>query len=301
MKSNVDLFEDTISEKFKKLQVDFAVNEKHVKRLTGDFEDVVEQLTVKVDELKVENAVKTITDINEQNLFKVKGELEDKVTRLEGLIEEYKEKVAPTVKVGKMEISEGLLNIPPSVDNSDPLTPLDQNFVTMDQLQKHYKLFVNRVQQQLATLGGGGEVFLARMEVVAVGSGIQTDGYVLKWDTASSLFVPGEASSSIAGIATTATSYFKDVEVSGDLDVSGDLVYDEAVARNWNITGVATAARFIGTDLSISGVTTVSTLDITGIATVGILTAYESISIGGTNIFTAIEGRTTIGLALALG
>ncbi len=301
LKSNVDLFEDTISEKFKKLQVDFAVNEKHVKRLTGDFEDVVEQLTVKVDELKVENAVKTITDINEQNLFKVKGELEDKVTRLEGLIEEYKEKVAPTVKVGKMEISEGLLNIPPSVDNSDPLTPLDQNFVTMDQLQKHYKLFVNRVQQQLATLGGGGEVFLARMEDVAVGSGIQTDGYVLKWDTASSLFVPGEASSSIAGIATTATSYFKDVEVSGDLDVSGDLVYDEAVARNWNITGVATAARFIGTDLSISGVTTVSTLDITGIATVGILTAYESISIGGTNIFTAIEGRTTIGLALALG
>ena len=171
----------------------------------------------------------------------------------------------------------------------------------MDQLQKHYKLFVNRVQQQLATLGGGGEVFLARMEDVAVGSGIQTDGYVLKWDTASSLFVPGEASSSIAGIATTGTSYFKDVEVSGDLDVSGDLVYDEAVARNWNITGVATATRFIGTDLNISGVTTVASLGVTGVSTAGILTAYESISIGGTNIFTAIEGRTTIGLALALG
>ena len=48
------------------------------------------------------------------------------------------------------------------------------------------------------------------------------------------------------------------------MDVSGDLVYDEAVARNWNITGVATAARFIGTDISISGVST-----FTGITTTG--------------------------------
>ena len=79
------------------------------------------------------------------------------------------------------------------------------------------------------------------------------------------------------------------------------MVYDEAVARNWNITGVATATRFIGTDLNISGVTTVASLGVTGVSTAGILTAYESISIGGTNIFTAIEGRTTIGLALALG
>ena len=169
----------------------------------------------------------------------------------------------------------------------------------MDQLQKHYKLFVNRVQQQLSSIGGGGEVFLARMQDVAVGSGIQTDGYVLKWDSSSSLFVAGEGSA--AGINTTGTSYFNDVEVSGDLDVSGDLVYDEAVARNWNITGVATATRFIGTDLNISGVTTVASLGVTGVSTAGILTAYESISIGGTNIFTAIEGRTTIGLALALG
>ena len=55
-------------------------------------------------------------------------------------------------------LSEGLLNEPPPTDNSDPLTPTDQNFVTFEQLQQHYKLFVNRVQQQLSTLGGGGEV-----------------------------------------------------------------------------------------------------------------------------------------------
>ena len=41
---------------------------------------------------------------------------------------------------------------------SDP-SPLDQNFVTFEQLQQHYKVFVNRVQQQLS-VGGSGEVRL---------------------------------------------------------------------------------------------------------------------------------------------
>ena len=58
------------------------------------------------------------------------------------------------------ETQEGLLNEPPSTKTEDPLTPTDQNFVTLDQLQQHYKLFVNRVTQQLSTLGGGGEVRL---------------------------------------------------------------------------------------------------------------------------------------------
>ena len=57
----------------------------------------------------------------------------------------------------KKNLTEGLLNEPPNVKNSDPLTPLDQNFVTVKQLNDHYKLFINRIQQQMATIGGGGE------------------------------------------------------------------------------------------------------------------------------------------------
>jgi len=49
------------------------------------------------------------------------------------------------------------LNEPPNVKNGDPLTPLDQNFVTLAQLNDHYQLFINRIQQQMATIGGGGE------------------------------------------------------------------------------------------------------------------------------------------------
>ena len=263
LKSNVDLFEETISKQFKELEINFTVNEKHVDKaistLKDEFKDLVEEL--QVNELEQKNK-----------------ELTSKIQHLEEVLEKFNEKETEL-------LTEGLLNIPPNVDNSDPLTPLDKRYVTIEQLSEHYRLFVNRVQQQLATFGGGGEVFLARMEDVDVGSGIQTNVYVLKWDTSVDLFVPGEADSSISGINTTGTSYFNDVEVSGDLDVSGDLVYDEATARNWNVTGIATAAQ----------------LAVSGVATAGIITAYESISIGSTNLFTAIEGRTTIGLALALG
>jgi len=34
--------------------------------------------------------------------------------------------------------------------------PLTDNFVTFDELSKHYRVFINRVQQQLGSLGGGG-------------------------------------------------------------------------------------------------------------------------------------------------
>jgi hypothetical protein len=57
----------------------------------------------------------------------------------------------------RKQLSEGLLNEPPNVKNSDPLTPLDQKYVTFQQLSDHYRLFTNRVLEQMATVGGGGE------------------------------------------------------------------------------------------------------------------------------------------------
>jgi hypothetical protein len=61
------------------------------------------------------------------------------------------------VPTPRKKLNEGLLNEPPNVKNSDPLTPLDQNFVTIQQLNEHYQLFINRIQKQMATIGGGGE------------------------------------------------------------------------------------------------------------------------------------------------
>jgi hypothetical protein len=59
----------------------------------------------------------------------------------------------------------GLLAEPIKTNNSDPLTPLNQKFLTLEEFQKHYKIFIDRVQQQLSTLGGGGEINLTFMDV----------------------------------------------------------------------------------------------------------------------------------------
>jgi hypothetical protein len=53
-------------------------------------------------------------------------------------------------------IKETIITEPPNIDNSDPLTPLDQNFATLEDLSSHYKLFLSRIQQQLSSIGGGG-------------------------------------------------------------------------------------------------------------------------------------------------
>lgn len=84
-------------------------------------------------------------------------------------------------------LSEGLLNILPQEKTPDPLTPLNQNFATLDDLQNHYKLFLNRIQQQLSTLGGGGETQLRYLDDV-VGVATNPTFYndkFLQWDSSS--------------------------------------------------------------------------------------------------------------------
>ena len=48
--------------------------------------------------------------------------------------------------------------------NEDPLT--NTNFATIDDLKNHYNLFINRIQQQLASIGGGGETQLKYLDDV---------------------------------------------------------------------------------------------------------------------------------------
>ena len=222
-------------------RINFTVNEKHIKGIRKEFEDVVEKLNV--DEIAQKSK-----------------ELTGKVRQLEEVLEKFDQKEI---------LSEGLLNIPPDVDNSDPLTPLDKRYVTLDQLSEHYRLFVNRVQQQLATFGGGGAVRLDDLEDVDVTAGLD-DNYIIQYSSASSKWIAKQgnvggagtwASSDTGihttrnvGINTTAAKSDYALWVAGKMGVEGDLEYDEATARNWNISGVATAAKMhVGVDTGVYG------------------------------------------------
>ena len=293
LKTNVEQFEETLSGKLKDLQINFTVNEKHIKGIRKEFEDVVEKLNV--DEIAQKSK-----------------ELTGKVRQLEEVLEKFDQKEI---------LSEGLLNIPPNVDNSDPLTPLDKRYVTLDQLSEHYRLFVNRVQQQLATFGGGGAVRLDDLEDVDVTAGLD-DNYIIQYSSASSKWIAKQgnvggagtwASSDTGihttrnvGINTTAAKSDYALWVAGKMGVEGDLEYDEATARNWNISGVATAAKMhVG-----SGTTFPEELVVTGNARiVGILTIgtssiiidgeQEEISIGST--IDGEDGVTITNSAVTIG
>ena len=69
-------------------------------------------------------------------------------------------------KVGA--INEGLLEEQPEIDTNDLLAPLDQKFVTFDQLSDHYRTMISRLQQQIETIGGGGAVDLTDLDDVDI-------------------------------------------------------------------------------------------------------------------------------------
>ena len=123
----------------------------------SDFFKLVAEEKKKQDE-EFKNLVgEDIGDIVE-NIFKPNPKKTKKVDK--------KEEVSLIKEETLLERSLGLLSEPSDIkQNFDPITPLNQNFVTLDQLNKHYNTFLARIQQQLSTLGGGGEVNLAFMDL----------------------------------------------------------------------------------------------------------------------------------------
>jgi hypothetical protein len=129
-------------------------------------------------------------------------------------------------KTELIERSLGLLAEPSNVkQNNDPLTPLDQKFATLDDLQKHYSTFLSRIQQQLSTLGGGGETKLRYLDDVvgvATNSGAY-DGKYLQWNSTANRAeftdpsdVGGTTIVNISGI----TTYYQALNIDDYIGVS---------------------------------------------------------------------------------
>ena len=177
------------------------------------------------------------------------------ITELYRIVEELKGKQ----EILKEELDEQstLLAEPPETDNEDPLTPIDQNFVTVDQLQKHYKLFVERVQYQLASIGGGGAGFIKDLDDVTFDQTTGTNQLLIyngdKW----------------VGIASTALG---SSNITGDFTVSGN-------------------AEF-GGNISVAG--TITYDDVTFVDSIGVVTARSGIELGAGSItpVIAIEAAT---------
>ena len=165
------------------------------------------------------------------------------------------------------------------------------------------------------------------------GSGIGTEGAVLQVDNTNNRLGVGttnpqgmlQVGTGITMYSTGIGSFNSDVYVGGDatvlgnLNVTGDISYDEVSGRNLviseqtttkdiNVTGVATAASFSGDGSGLTGVastdniitSTASTftgsikatgnVNISGITTVGVLSAYNNVNVTGIVTATSFSG-----------
>lgn len=130
--------------------------------LSDFFKVVAEEKKKQDDEFK--SLVGEDIDQLVKELFKSPEVKEEKI---KVITEDLKESNKNIIKEKSLiEKSLGLLSEPSDKKvKNDPLTPLDQKFATFDDLQKHYNTFLTRIQQQLSTLGGGGETNLAYMDM----------------------------------------------------------------------------------------------------------------------------------------
>ena len=235
---------DELDKKIVDLKVEILRNESHIKNQNKNIENIHEDVKSAINKLNIDEI--------EQNNFK----LARKIKYFEEVFEKFNEKEI---------LNENIITEPSSTNNDDPLTPLDNNYVTLDQLQNHYRLFINRIQQQLSTLGGGGETRLEFLDDVDRDTA-KTNGNFLKYDESLDKWVGAD----VGGISTTTTLLTGDVNVGGALTVTGNSRFN----GNVDIIGTLTYE-------DVSNVDVIGNVDVAGALDVDGHTELDDVNVSG--------------------
>ena len=242
--------------------------------LKKDLKEVNKE-SIKTDELLLgyfNDLKKEISELPEvkyydEQISDVRDEFKDGLRSLKVIVEEIRGKQ----EVLKEEINNRPVQPDPSESNIDPLTPTDQNFATHEDLAKHYKLFINRIQQQLYTIGGGGAGFIKDLDDVSFDQTTGTDKLLIyngsQWvGIASTALSGGGAATSLAEGATGVS-----LTLTGNLSVGGTITYDDvtyvdsigiATARSGLEIGSGSQTTIIKLDAATATTTTTSESDI---------------------------------------
>ena len=183
--------------------------------------------SIKSEIFRTEDLKKVTEKVKEDlaEFQKVDYDISEKIKYMEEVFVKFNEQVT---------LKENVITEPPSTNNSDPLTPLDQNFVTFEQLSEHYRVFINRIQQQLSTLGGGGAVRIQDMDDIDL-STAKVNNKFLKYDSATNKWVGADAS---GGAGTVNIIDDISPQLGGNLDLNSNNITGTG---NINITGTVTA------------------------------------------------------------
>ena len=311
-------FEHNLAEKYQKLTQDIEEKGLNISNLSNIFENLENNLyDIQENYLKKEDIFKEINDL--KNLFiKKLNLLENDISFKENRVKEANKKLTESVENvsdlfqelnvkelkqkynhltkkilyveevfskfnEKVVIDESLSYNLPSAKTSDPLTPLNKNYVTLDQLQQHYRLFINRVQQQLTTLGGGGETQLKYLDdIIGIATNASAyDGKFLKYNHSNSKFE------------------FSDVDITNDAwadGVDGPFTYGQV--------GIGTSAietsSFPGNKLIVYGNARITGILSIGTGSITLDPEAGSIKSGETELLNPTGGANYIGIVSAL-
>ena len=220
------------------------------------------------------------------------------------------------------ELQESLLREPPEEKESigkdpDPLTPLDQKFATLEDLSNHYRIFINRIQTQLSTMGGGGAGFIKDLDDVSFDQ-TTGDGKLLIYNGSQWVGIASESlggsvgaggtwqvdsvgihTTKNVGVGTTARSEYKlyvdgDALFTGNVSVAGTITYEDVTnvdsigiitARNSAIikAGTATTALIVEGDARVVGILTIGTSSITLDGSINQVNVGSGVTIHHTN------------------
>ena len=208
-------------------------------------------------------------------------------------------KLVEIIKTSQKELKEEVdivnepTNKPQNIGSGqDPLTPMDQKFATLSDLSNHYRTFISRVQQQLATVGGGGAGRIPDLDDVTFDVGIGT-GKLLIFNGAKWVGIASTALGSGGGAGIAQTDFIAGIAAtfSGNVSVGGTLTYQDV--RHIDAIGIITAQQ--GVQILNNGLNIIS-----GIATIVGTSGTTTIGgIGNTALF--VDGNARIVGILTIG
>ncbi len=238
LKKEVYKFEENLVDQIKDLEINLNTNEVHIKKQNEHIENIKEEVQDVISKLHIDS-------IEEKNQALI-----EKVNHIEDVLSKFSEKALLTEDT---PITPGS----PDTKTNDPLTSLDKNYVTLKQLQDHYRLFINRIQVQLSSIGGGGAGFIKDLADVSFDESTGTNKLLIyngtEWVGIASTALSG------TGEATTLSSDVSGVNLTltGNLSVGGTVTYDDVT--HVDSIGIATARS--GLEIGAGSITTIIKLD----------------------------------------